>query len=847
MIHGLPGYGSRGEIGNDGKRGMIISYIDDITNFNANNSISYGDIVIDKNNTQWVYLGYLGFKELSKFNISSAFAYNDKSDIIHTDNKFILHNILSNTNEFVDNIQSADSVISNICELDGSILSIKTYDASTQEIKNSVSIDSSNHDFHIHSANIDNLYVSGSGILSHEYGYYIIDEIKRSLTYNKNEKRFNAPLFDNFEYMLFFSRPQDGVLGEFSCIKSFKDFAIVDGVDYDNLDIYTYKIVIKSNINGTGYLVDSYFTLYPEYYNIVSINAYDKSNNKIENAILLKGTTVEILCANYNNITIEFDQNITVEDGEAKYIQSNANLTIKENQCIISTKDNFYLNVTGTTYNFVKRNNTGNIKYSFSIDESKNDRLYYSKDLNGVRVNEIVEVYDINLIGSITSGSMIISCSDNTYGAITSDISIKLYTSNKDFSSIRDKNGDLFKEGYIDITNNTAFSDLSTINSNTYNKLIVYRKINSSFYIGKSEPVISTKIIYENVKLYECDESFSSNEEYKTGVIRWNINAMTGDKIKNALDYDLRVYNKLRKVDNKQFGIGDKNKSIKIGPKDTIFNYNISVYSSQSFLKIGYDKHSRNSALSTDNVNYDVYLNGNDRVTYGGPASGYMNMDYPMWTDVSFDIDDITNGDTFYSPSTKRGGNLSPLENGIIISSKFDTNLKNDLKKSDILYYACLGKHETILDGSTYITNSVNFSGDDFAEYYVISPRSMDIDNASKVYDKAIHVLTGMYIGDSSAYEFYIDSSAKKYLDASQYTISMQLLTGNKTPTIKQDPSIAFPPISVDPVPTDPLPLPGVGGNITPVGGGFVQSGNSTEELTHNQLINSNEGEINLR
>lgn len=104
MIHGLPGYGSRGEIGNDGKRGMIISYIDDITNFNANNSISYGDIVIDKNNTQWVYLGDLGFKELSKFNISSAFAYNDKSDIIHTDSKFILHNILSNTNEFVDNI-----------------------------------------------------------------------------------------------------------------------------------------------------------------------------------------------------------------------------------------------------------------------------------------------------------------------------------------------------------------------------------------------------------------------------------------------------------------------------------------------------------------------------------------------------------------------------------------------------------------------------------------------------------------------------------------------------------------------------------------------------------------------
>lgn len=850
MIHGLPGYGSQGQIGIDGSKGSAIMFIDDIINFTDTNSISYGDVVLDKNNTQWMYFGDLGFKEISKFNISSAFAYNDKKNRIYSNNEFVFHNTLTNTSEFTDIIRQDKSIINIIGERDSSTL--LSFNVSTS----SLAFDSSKTNFHVCGSNnksicIDNLYVSNSNILSHEYGYYIIDEIRCALTYNKNDKRFSAPLFDNFEYMLFYSPIDDnGNPIKFSCIKSFKDFAIVSDVDYDNLHDYFYKIIIKSTINDTGYLVDSFFTLFPEYYNISDVKVYDESNKPIENGAVIKNNNIEIISSNYNYIDVYFDKDV-----DSKYIKMDPNIDkefLDDNHRVLRIREtnNFFINVTGTTYNFTIRRNTGtSFKNSFRIIESKNNRLYYSTDFYKAATNEVVEVYDVVSVGdNVTSGEITVKCTDALDNKM-SEVEIKMYNSDIDFNGIRDINGNIITNNCTTVKKTTATFSLNANTLKKYNKLIIYRKINSTTNIAIKEPTVTTVIDYKDVTMGE--DKFSASDRYVTGVIRWKINAMTADKIKNAIDYDLRVYNKLSRIDTGKFEIPSKYGHIEIKPRLLVDNLT-GVYSPQSFLKIGYNRKSTESVLNTDNVNYTVYVNGNENVPYNGPLAGYMNMDYPLWTNVSFDISSLNDGSIFYSRSTARGGNLSPLSDGIIISSKFNINLKNNFTNSDLLCYACLGKQTTTLDNvhNKYITKSINFKNDDFASYYDITPRSFEIDNATKTYNRVVNVLTNMYIGDSlfNSTEFYIDASAKEWLDASQYTISKQLVSGEINTDIKIDITIDYPPVIGNPeVPTPDINIGS--GNIIP-GGGFIPSnGNNDEEIkVEDSFTQSNyEGEINIR
>lgn len=832
MIHGLPGYGSQGQTGIDGKNGIAIKYIDDIINFTNTDSISYGDIVLDRNSTHWMYFGDLGFKEISAFNISSAFTYNNEKDVIYSNNEFVFHNILASATEFTDNIQQNKSIINIVGERDSSAM--LAFDASNS----SLAIDSSEMDFHIHtnakgeskSIAIDNLYVSGGNVLSNEYGYYIIDEIKRSLTYNKNDKRFSAPLFDNFEYMLFYStNGNDGVSAEFKCIKSFKDFAIVDDIDYNKLENYLYKIVIKSNINGAEYLIDSVFTLFPEYYNLVGVDVY-KSGELIDGAAIIKNNNIEIVNSEYDYIIVRFDKDI-----KETYITTNLDSSyIKflsdDRRCIkITAKSNFYINATGNVYNFTIRNATSIvIKKIFNITESKNNRLYYSAHSFGTMTNEMVEVYDINFVGgAVEAGTINVNCKDDLN--IVSNTEIKLYTSDNDFSNIRDVFGNIITKDCSTFKGKSASYTLNINTLKKYNKLIVYRKINSTAKTSVNEPTVTTYINYNDVRI--GNDSFSSNNGYTTGVIRWKIDAMTTDKVKNNTDYDLRVYNKLSKIDTGKFIIPEKYKYIKITPQMTVENLNDTVYSTQSFLKIGYNKKSTKSTLNRNNVDYIVYKNGNATVSYNGPEAGYMNMDYPLWTNISFNILSLDDNSTFYSRSTARGGNLSPLEDGIIISSNFNINLKNGFKNSDILSYACLAKQTTKIDGDKYVTNSANFKDDDFAGYYDIVPRAFEINNATKTYDYVVNVLTNMCIENYSNGYCADNTEAKNLFDASIYTISKQLVSGEINPDILFDPSINFPPVIGNPeVPTPDIGTgTGSGGSITP-GGGFIPNTGISDE-----------------
>lgn len=863
-ICGLPGFGSYGEPGNDGDRGPSFHFID--------NSIE-----IDK------LSNYLLHND--KFNKNDLYCYNNALYIIDEkslSNGTILYKNICNNQ--LNHIIKYDNYINSECtlllsdkiktknEINGikhklsplTLLNNKCIDYINNQNDNInfIQYDTENETYTISDNNslisFNDLYINSdySNILTEKYGFNELQKLIKSYKFNESTNKCNLTykVNDAFKYRVVAIRKNNDndTISE-NILIDFNDN--ITEFNVNTVSDILYKIYLLSDYTDdyNGYIISHTFNINTKFSKLenAQICYNDNNGNIIYNDVISDNYSIII---NDKKLNDEFSSFLYLEfsnDSNTTIYKNYDNLNIEKDNNIIkielpNDKTKIYkINIGHITYSILYYSNSNdykNLKLNFKIEDSKKGYLGYNSNYNGVPLNGILQVYDLNFYSldynseiyniNYTIDTTFIETPEQTASINKNDSSTKYECSI--YHKMIKKYNDVYlddidnAESYnVTLTNNETISNISEIISFDNNidiktdtnyspyKLIIYYEFNDPFYgLLNTNITVNIESKNENEIISICDSSINK----KTLMIPWEIIGFVPKSLNSSVDYDLSIRNMI-----KRYGsiIPNNFKELKINPianddnmkNHTLRKYNYMGYKTDNYYGLlnnpNHNIYADNSFLT---IAYD--LSGNGDISYFSKYPGELktsniknfsqcDFKYPIWvkTPISIKVDKYTK--EYYSDIIPPSG----TEYTPISSDNYMVDLSFNQKYSKYKEYfndnSFVGFVEWSLNRNSKIYNNekiisektLRFPFSDiknlnkneyntlYSMYWDVEPRIIKSSTSEILYDYAINLLKQPKIFNSDKNTYYLNElsdSAKDVFNTHIYNLPINIIKGKQ-------------------------------------------------------------------